>query len=103
MTFFESFYNVEQHKPVVGSSSKRIFGQSTSSIPMQVRFRSPPDTPLMCSDPIFVFAHDSRLSSRIISVTRSTRCILDIFEGKRTFAENMMFSLTVRVVQIMLS
>lgn len=70
---------------------------------MQARFRSPPDTPLMYSDPIFVFAHDSRPSSRIICVTRSARSIFDIFDGKRTFAENVRFSLTVRVVQIMLS
>lgn len=70
---------------------------------MQARFRSPPDTPLMYSDPIFVFAHDSRPSSRIICVTRSVRSIFDIFDGKRTLAENIRFSRTVRVVQIMLS
>ena len=38
---------VVESKPVVGSSRKRTRGAFTSSIPIHVRFRSPPEIPLI--------------------------------------------------------
>lgn len=42
---------VEASRPVVGSSRKRMLGDTMSSMAMQVLLRSPPDTPLMNSVP----------------------------------------------------
>ncbi len=42
---------VEASRPVVGSSRKRKDGDTSSSIPMLVRFRSPPETPRMICVP----------------------------------------------------
>ena len=38
---------VVESRPVVGSSRNKTEGAMTSSIPMQVLFRSPPETPRM--------------------------------------------------------
>ncbi|VEL33356.1 unnamed protein product [Protopolystoma xenopodis] len=43
---------VNASKPVVGSSRKRTVGSVINSIPILVRFLSPPDTPLINSVPI---------------------------------------------------
>ena len=45
---------VNESSPVVGSSKNIRFGSVTSSIPIEVRFLSPPETPLNRVPPIFV-------------------------------------------------
>ena len=45
--------------PVVGSSKKSTVGERTSSMPMLVRFRSPPDMPRLFSVPTLESAHFS--------------------------------------------
>ena len=89
--------------PVVGSSRIRIFGASTSSIPMHARFRSPPDTPRTNSVPTFVSAHPCRPRSTMIFSTRSRLSSLVTSSDRRTFAENMRFSRTVNVPLMMSS
>lgn len=49
--------DVAESKPVVGSSKKIIDGFVNNSTPIEVLFRSPPDTPLIKLFPILVFAH----------------------------------------------
>ena len=44
---------VAASNPVVGSSRNRISGLVTNSIPILVRFLSPPDTPRIKSSPIY--------------------------------------------------
>ena len=52
--------------PLVGSSRKRMPGSVMSSMPIEVRFFSPPEIPRLSSDPTLVPAHFSR-PSRLIS------------------------------------
>lgn len=46
---------VNESRPVVGSSRKIKLGSVISSTPIEVRFRSPPDTPFTRGPPILVF------------------------------------------------
>ena len=48
---------VNESKPVVGSSKKIRLGSVISSTPIEVRLRSPPETPLTRGPPILVFWH----------------------------------------------
>ena len=45
---------VAESSPVVGSSRNTISGDIISSIPMLVRFLSPPETPLRTSVPTYI-------------------------------------------------
>jgi len=65
---------VKESRPVVGSSRKIRFGSVISSTPIDVRFLSPPETPLINGPPIFVFAHLLNLSSAIIVSTLASFC-----------------------------
>lgn len=46
---------VNESRPVVGSSKKTRYGSVISSTPIDVLFRSPPETPLTSGPPILVF------------------------------------------------
>lgn len=46
---------VNESRPVVGSSRKIKLGSVISSTPIDVRLRSPPETPLTNGPPILVF------------------------------------------------
>lgn len=46
---------VNESRPVVGSSRKIKLGSVINSTPIEVRLRSPPDTPLTRGPPILVF------------------------------------------------
>jgi len=46
---------VKESRPVVGSSRKISCGSVINSTPIDVRLRSPPETPLTRGPPIFVF------------------------------------------------
>lgn len=46
---------VNESRPVVGSSRKIRLGSVISSTPIEVRFLSPPETPLTSGPPILVF------------------------------------------------
>lgn len=48
---------VKESSPVVGSSKKIKLGSVMSSTPIDVRLRSPPDTPFTSGPPILVFLH----------------------------------------------
>ena len=48
-----------ESNPVVGSSRNRKFGDIISSIPMLVRFLSPPEIPRTSSVPIYVVAQQA--------------------------------------------
>jgi len=58
---------VNESRPVVGSSRKIKFGSVMSSTPIDVRFLSPPETPLTSGPPILVLEHFVSLSSPMIS------------------------------------
>ena len=45
---------MNESNPEVGSSNKIQQGSDTSSIPIEVLFLSPPDSPLKMKPPIFV-------------------------------------------------
>ena len=64
---------VEESSPVVGSSRKSIEGFVSSSTPIEVRFLSPPEIPLIISFPTYVFAHFWIPSSTISDSTFSFR------------------------------
>lgn len=51
---------VELSRPVVGSSKNNKFGSATISIPIEVRFFSPPEIPLTKVSPTIVSLHFSR-------------------------------------------
>ena len=51
------FKAIYESSPVVGSSRKIKFGFVTSSTPIDVLLRSPPEIPLMSGPPILVSAH----------------------------------------------
>ena len=46
-----------ESRPEVGSSRKRRFGWEINSIPIAVRFFSPPEMPLIITDPMKVSLH----------------------------------------------
>jgi hypothetical protein len=46
---------VKESSPEVGSSSSTSCGSVISSTPIAVLFLSPPESPLIIDDPIFVF------------------------------------------------
>lgn len=46
---------VKESNPVVGSSKNKSIGSVISSTPIEVLFRSPPETPLINGPPILVF------------------------------------------------
>jgi hypothetical protein len=50
-----TFVEVNESRPVVGSSKNIKFGSVISSTPMEHLFLSPPETPLTRGPPIFVF------------------------------------------------
>ena len=62
---------VVESRPVVGSSKQIMFGFVMSQIPIDVRFRSPPETPLMNVLPILTLQQSLRPSYWMSSSTRS--------------------------------
>ena len=56
---------VKESSPVVGSSRKIKLGSVINSTPIEVRLRSPPETPLTRGPPILVFWHLCSLRSEI--------------------------------------
>ena len=56
----------ELSKPVVGSSTNNKFGFLINSIPIDTRFHSPPEIPLLFSSPIIVLATSFSLSKSIM-------------------------------------
>ena len=56
-------------RPDVGSSRTISEGSVTSSTPIAVRLRSPPDMVLYSVEPMWVSLHDSRPSSLMIFLT----------------------------------
>lgn len=46
---------VNESSPVVGSSKKMRLGSVINSTPIDVRFLSPPETPLISGPPILVY------------------------------------------------
>ena len=86
---------VKESSPVVGSSKNIKFGSVTSSIPIEVRFRSPPDTPLNKVPPIFVLWHLVNPNSSMIlsTVYYFSSCVPFNFR----LAANSIDSLTVKV------
>jgi hypothetical protein len=61
--------DVVESRPEVGSSRSRILGSVISSYPIDVRFLSPPEIPLIETPPTLVFWHLVMLSLWMISST----------------------------------
>mmetsp|Transcript_14844 Transcript_14844/g.42781 ORF Transcript_14844/g.42781 Transcript_14844/m.42781 type:complete len:216 (+) Transcript_14844:969-1616(+) len=100
---------VAESKPVVGSSSIKTRGWATTSMPMDTRFRCPPERPsltmrsLVAAKPRPSTTASTRLETRSLSLCRvvvamSTPCS-DLL-ANRSRAWNRMFSETVRDVCI---
>lgn len=79
---------VAESKPVVGSSKKSTLGSVNNSTPIEVRFRSPPETPLINELPTLVAAHFSNPSSSINFSTLTILYSKVLFFNLR-LAENM--------------
>lgn len=67
---------VEESKPVVGSSRNTKLGFVSNSTPIEARFRSPPETPLIILFPILVFEHFPKPNSSISYSTRLTFSVI---------------------------
>ena len=82
---------VEESKPVVGSSKNTRLGLVSNSTPIDARFLSPPDTPLVILFPILVLEH---LTSPSSTISYSTRVLFSA-GGKLNlkFAENIKASI----------
>ena len=79
---------VNASRPLVGSSTKRRLGFVTSSAPMLVRFRSPPEIPPLSGVPTTVSAAFSRWSTRMIASTTLARAAAESEFGSRSAALN---------------
>lgn len=66
------FVAVNESSPVVGSSKNIRLGSVINSTPIDVRLRSPPETPLMSSPPIVVSDHLVNFRSLIKILTLSS-------------------------------
>jgi len=100
LRIFTIFNAVELSSPLVGSSSKRTAGSVISSYPMEVLFRSPPESPFRATPPILVLAQYykpslERISSTFCSIIPGPRFVLNL-------AANMKDSLGV-IVSIRMS
>mmetsp|Transcript_5238 Transcript_5238/g.11659 ORF Transcript_5238/g.11659 Transcript_5238/m.11659 type:complete len:298 (-) Transcript_5238:132-1025(-) len=94
-----TWYAAKLSKPLVGSSKQTISGFVMSSTPMAVRFRWPPDIPLMTELPMYVSAHRRRPKAP----NNSSMSILvdgDSSWSKRRAAENWSASRGVAVASI---
>ena len=58
---------VAASSPVVGSSRNTISGDIISSIPMLVRFLSPPETPLRISVPTYIAVYQHNKRHRVVN------------------------------------
>ena len=63
-------------RPVVGSSRNRIVGEMMSSMPMFVRFLSPPETPRMNSFPIYKMIYVCKPITHTHNVVLFASCIV---------------------------
>lgn len=68
---FISFNAVVESRPDVGSSISKSYGFVISSYPIEVLFRSPPESPLSNTFPKTVFSQSYSDRKLIISVTLS--------------------------------
>ena len=76
-------------RPEVGSSTRSTAGCASSSIPIETRFRWPPERPRSSTLPIFVRPSSSdRWSSRITDPTRSARSARVALRGSESCAAN---------------
>eukprot|EP01139_Manchomonas_bermudensis_P017083 Amastigsp_a515857_10.p3 type:complete len:191 gc:universal Amastigsp_a515857_10:341-913(+) len=82
-------------RPEVGSSRKRIEGSATSSVAIEVRRRSPPETPRMSTLPTLESWTRVRPRSVMTDLTRRAFSARETLPGMRKSAEYSMFSLTV--------
>ena len=78
-------------------SRKTRAGLVTSSTPTDVRFRSPPDMPLMRAPPTMVSAQCSSPSSWIIRLVSRSKSRSVVDRGSRSLAEKRMASRGVEV------
>jgi hypothetical protein len=61
-TFSMTLWALVESRPEVGSSRKSNDGPWMMSTPMETLRRSPPDTPLVPSSPMYVFRHDYNIN-----------------------------------------
>mmetsp|Transcript_16610 Transcript_16610/g.39458 ORF Transcript_16610/g.39458 Transcript_16610/m.39458 type:complete len:219 (-) Transcript_16610:245-901(-) len=83
-------------RPVVGSSSTMIGGDTTNSTPIATRRRSPPEMPRLWLSPIFESATSSNFNIFRAQETRPAR-LAALSDRSRNAAENSRASLTVSV------
>mmetsp|Transcript_50827 Transcript_50827/g.135655 ORF Transcript_50827/g.135655 Transcript_50827/m.135655 type:complete len:110 (+) Transcript_50827:1498-1827(+) len=66
--------DVVESRPLVGSSRKRRCGSATRAMPIETRFRCPPDTPRVLSSPMRVFLSTGSLKPSISTTLSTSSC-----------------------------
>mmetsp|Transcript_15345 Transcript_15345/g.33708 ORF Transcript_15345/g.33708 Transcript_15345/m.33708 type:complete len:133 (+) Transcript_15345:1326-1724(+) len=93
-----TWYAAKESKPLVGSSRQTISGRVMSSTPMAVRFRCPPDNPLMTELPTIVSAQ--RVSPNEARSSEMSSLLSSLGPESLNAAENERASLGVEVANI---